>query len=583
MSLLKDRLNNTLTRSNRVREIWKASYGGLIAVFFFGAFINLLKFSMPLYTLQILDRIPDSRSLETLLMLSVIVLLAVISGVTLEAIRSRMLMQWAAWINHRFGRLFVHSGMNNSHNKQSQRASKSLTDLKTVRRFIEHSVAPLFDVVWTPIFVLVVYLIHPLLGILMISAMLIRFVLGVIQQKIAPSSLQENGTTNSNANELISSAERNVETVGALNMAKNISDRWSDTMLINLGERDRSQSHAVLFSALNKGLYRFLYVGGMGTGVWLVIQNSLTIGGVIAANIIMRFGFRLTDRAIRRWGSLTKARQAYKQLTQQLLISNRQKDPSMSQSDLTATVEFEHVSFRYPGQTDSIFRRFNLSLSKGEILVIKGPSASGKTTFSRLITGIIKPKSGQIRLGNIDISRLRDDKKSQIIGYLSQEAKLFKGTVRDNIARLNEGNFELIMAAAQLAGVHETIVRLPEGYDTMINELTPLLSGGERKRIALARAYYGQPRLIVLDEPEANLDRFSRKHLLQTLEKLKLAGSNVIVTTQSSQLCNIADKTLTLSGKRARIRYVETSTESENITPLMPAGKKAEESQIVEK
>lgn len=537
-----------------VREAWRASRGGLIAVFIFGAFINLLKFAMPLYTLQILDRIPDSRSVETLLMLTMIALLAVVSGVALEAIRTRMFVRWAAWIKRRFGFYLVQFGMNCPHTRDAQTASESLNDLSTLRRFIEHGLAPLIDVVWAPAFIIVVYFVHPVFGAIMLLAIGLRLFSGSMEQRLTRTSRHDATSASSDARNIVDSAERNVETIGALNMATSLTERWHDNFVTKLQERDRSNSHSAMFTALNRGLYRCLYVGGMGTGVWLVVQNSLTIGGVIAGNIIMRFGFRLVDRATRRWATFDKTRRAYGRLTQQLELASSHTNTSMTPDDLDDPLIMERVSFRYANQADSVFRRFNLSLSKGEILCIKGPSASGKTTFTRLISGIISPRAGQVRLGNVEISRLPSEIKSQFIGYLPQEARLFKGTVRDNIARMSEGNFGEIKDAAQLAGIHDSIIRLAQGYDTLIDEDSPILSGGERKRIALARAYYGRPRLIVLDEPEANLDRASRHYLYQALKELKAAGSNVIVTAQSNRIGKIADKILILGGKQPRIQ-----------------------------
>jgi ABC-type protease/lipase transport system fused ATPase/permease subunit len=201
-----------------------------------------------------------------------------------------------------------------------------------------------------------------------------------------------------------------------------------------------------------------------------------------------------------------------------------------------------------------VFRRINVTIEPGEMLCIMGPSATGKTTLSRLLTGILMPRSGQVRLGDIEIGRLPPELLSGLVGYLQQEVHLFTGTVRENIARMGEGDFEDIVEAARIANIHETIVRLPQGYDTEIADETSALSGGERKRIALARAFYGRPRLIVLDEPEANLDRASLKALIEAMETLKAQGSTIVVTTQSRRLGKIADRVLILGSGSAQVR-----------------------------
>ena len=212
----------------------------------------------------------------------------------------------------------------------------------------------------------------------------------------------------------------------------------------------------------------------------------------------------------------------------------------------------ENVSYRYSGQREPVFRRIEVTVEPGELLCVIGTSATGKSTLSKLLTGLLAPRSGHLRLGDIEISRLPPEVLAQLVGYLPQEVRLFDGSIRHNIARMGEGDFEAVTQAAQLANIHETIVRLPQGYDTHISDDAPSLSGGERKRIALARAFYRQPRLIVLDEPEANLDRRSRRVLHLALQALKSQGSTIVVTSQSKRFGENADKILILGGGREK-------------------------------
>lgn len=532
-------------------EAWKASARGISAIFVFGAFINLLKFAMPLYTLQILDRIPDSRSIETLLMLTVIALLAIISGVSLEAIRSRMLVSWAGWMKRRFGPYLVHVGITGARDNETQSATRSLDHLQSIRSFIENSAASVMDVVWAPVFIFVVFMIHPIFGVLMIVALGLRFMLGILQHRVTRPSRQLWTSASRDAQELVDSAERNAESIGAHHMAHSLSNRWLANMKTKLKERERSQSHGSLFGALNKGLYRCLYVAGMGIGVWLVVQNTLTIGGVIAVNIIMRFGFRLVDRGIRRWGSFSKARKAYYKLTEQMEKAAQAVTVSLTEEDLAAPLVLERVSFRYPQQPDSILRRVDLTVERGELLSVVGPNAQGKTTFSRLVTGLIAPRAGHIRLGDVEVSRIPANMLNGVIGYMPQEARLFKGTIRDNITSMQENDISDVLDAAKLAGIHDRILKLPDSYDTEVDENTPLLSAGERRCVTLARAFYNRPRLIVLDEPTSNMDRAARDHVTSSLEELKRSGSTIIVTSQSNRFARISDQTFRI-GKTQR-------------------------------
>jgi PrtD family type I secretion system ABC transporter len=548
-------------------EAWKASARGISAIFVFGAFINLLKFAMPLYTLQILDRIPDSRSIETLVMLTIIALLAVVSGVSLEAIRSRMLVSWAGWVKRRFGPYLVHVGITGARDNHTQSATRSLDHLQSIRSFIENSASSVIDVIWAPLFIFVVFMIHPIFGVIMLLALALRLFLGLLQHQLTRPSRQLWSSASRDAEDLVNDAERNAESIGAHNMAHSLSHRWLENIKTKLKERERSQTHGSLFGALNKGLYRCLYIAGMGIGVWLVVQNSLTIGGVIAVNIIMRFGFRLVDRGIRRWGSFSKARKAYYRLTEQMEKASQSVTVmNITEEDLDAPLVLERVSFRYPQQPDSLMRRVDLTVNRGELLCVVGPNAHGKTTFSRLVTGLISPRAGHIRLGDIEVSRIPANMLNGVIGYMPQEARLFKGTVRDNITSMQENDIADVLEAAKLAGIHDRILKLPDTYDTEVDENTELLSAGERRCVTLARAFYNRPRLIVLDEPEANMDRASRAQLVDAISELKRRGSTIIVTSQSNRLAKIADKTFRFgkNSQRSTSTNNESNTESED-------------------
>ena len=543
--------------------MWRQSSAGISVLFLFSAIINILKFATPLYMIQILDRIPSSRSVETLIMITIIALLAVVAGVALDAVRRRMFTRWGAWIERELGPKLFHSGISAQGTERSAMATRSLNDLSTLRAFVAGSAAAWFDVIWAPLFIIVVYFIHPVLGMIGMAAIAVLIVLGVLQELMTREPRRASHGASSDARNLVVTAERNSETVGALGMATNLTERWRRTATARLDESDRSQARLAFFAALMQGLGRCLRIGGLGVGIWLVIQDTLTLGAVIAAGIMMRFGFGLVQKAVRKWRALTNARIAYHRLKVQL-SSVDSAEPSIADDTSGAPLILENVSFRYEGQREPVFRRIEVTADSGELLCVIGASATGKSTLSKLVTGLLPPRSGHVRLGDIEISRLPPEALAQLVGYLPQEVRLFDGSIRDNIARMGSSDFDAVMAAARLANIHETIVRLPEGYDTLISDDAPNLSGGERKRIALARAFYGQPRLVVLDEPEANLDRRSRRMLHQALSTLKTQGSTIVVTSQSKRFGENADKVLILgggSGKRDRAADKANSNE----------------------
>ncbi len=535
-----------------LRQAWQDSLGGIVAVLSFGAFINLLKFTMPLYTLQVLDRIPGSHSVETLVMLTLIAVPAVLSGVALEAVRSRMFGTWGGWIERRFGPMLVSAGFRGGVDRGAVIADEGLKDLRTLRGFVESAAAPLLDLMWTPFFIFAVYLIHPYLCVVMSGAMVLRLLVALLQEVLIREPRRAAGSARDEARDIVSNARRQVDTVAALGMAGNLTRRWRESLSSRQVERGRAAPPRGLTSALAQGLYRSLYVGGMGLGVWLLILGELTIGGVIAGNIILRFGFRLVDRGARRWRMLTRATAAYRRLKERL-DGIAPSVASAGEADLDAPLRIEGVSYRYPGGREAVLKRLDLNLQRGELLSVMGPSGSGKSTLAQLLVGRLQPRHGQILLGNVAVARLPESVRSRAVGYLAQEGALFDGSVRENIARMGRGDLDAVIDAARLAGVHELVVRLPQGYDTPLDNAASGLSVGQKKRIALARAFYGRPRLVVLDEPEAALDRQSRRVLKQALQTLRAGGATLVITTQSGSLARSADRALILGGDRPQL------------------------------
>ena len=553
---------------------WKASRSGVAAIILFGAFINLLKFAMPLYTLQILDRVPDSRSVETLVMLTVIALLAVLSGILLESVRRRMLGRWSGWLNQLLGPHLVQSGIDSADSDSKKSAaspSKLLENLETVRTFIEKSAVPLLDLMWIPFFVLTVFLIHPLFGAIMLLTAALRIISGYVQNRVTRPSRQQWTSASRDAKSMIDAAERQSSSIGAVAMSQRLSEKWLSSIRTKMSEREISQDHDNIFKTFNTGLYRVLYVLGMGFGVWLLVHNLMTIGGVIAVNIIMRFGFRLLDRGVRRWDSLARARRSYQRLARQLGSTTVEPFIEITDEDLRSPLVLERVTHRHSGHSDSILRKVDLSVESGELLNVIGRCASGKSTFARLVSGSVSPRAGHVRLGDMELSRLKPNQLNSIVGSMPQQARLFPGTVRDNISSLRDCDINEVIDAARLAGIHERITRLPEGYDTPVDDQTHHLSSGECKLVLIARAFFGRPRLIVLDEPEANLDRPSRVALARALAELKAAGSSIIITSQTSWLGPLTDKTYLLGASRNSLRTPSEKSDGKSSNSKQPS------------
>lgn len=546
-----------VAKSRAMRRAWQASHGGLAAIILFSICINVLKLATPFYVLQVLDRVISSRSITTLLTLTVITVSAVLVGVILEVIRRRMFMQWGVWIERAFGPELFRDSIDEQSGARPAKISKKLRDLSRLRGFVSsRAAADWLDLPWAPVFVAVVFLINPLLALIVLVAIVTLVILHLLSELATRESRQASDEASVEAEEWVGTAERNWETIGSLSMAGNMAERWRRSNATRLDEGYRSEARNVAIAAATRFLRQCLRIAGLGVGIWLVIEGMLTVGAVIAANVLMRLAFSSVEQPMMRWRPLVSARSAYRRVKAELAAISV-STTSVPKHQSTALLNILDLGHRYTGQMDYVFRHINVTVAPGEILGVIGPSASGKTTLSRCLTGLVRPRVGAVRLGDIDIGRLPPDDLANCIGYLPQEVRLFRGSVRDNIARMGDGNLEDVISAARLARMHNAILRLPEGYDTEISDDTPHLSGGQRKGIAMARAYYGWPRVIILDEPQANLDERTRQSLQRALMKLKSKGTIIVVTSQSTMLTNLEDKVILLGDSKVTLFETE--------------------------
>lgn len=535
-----------------VRAAWRQSYSGLGAVAVFSVFINILKLAVPLYVLQILDRVISSGSLETLFMLTAITLIAIICGILLEVIRRRMFMHWGRWIEQSFGPVLFAAGMKQD-GQQSSESSRSLRDLGTIKSFVSgQGLIAWLDIVWAPVFIGIIFLISPPLAYIVLIGSLIALFLGAFNELVTRESRNAKFKAGSEDKEWIATAERNRETVSSLNVVNSFTELWSRSASSRSDEGMRTQTANIYFAASMRFVGRVVRIGVLGFGIWLVIDEVLSLGSVIAANVLGRTAYSLVQSAMFRWRHMVKSKQAYARIKKVVAKDSR---PWVSRSSLSSPqpLVLEGVSYRYPRQPRSVLRRLNLTLNPGELLCVIGPCASGKSTFCRLVSGLIAPRSGKVWLGDVDIYRLQQNSVHREIGYLSQDVTLFQGSVRANIASMSEGDMDQVVEAAKLAGIHEAILNLPHGYDTEIVEKEPLLSAGQRKSIAIARAFYACPPLIILDEPLPHLDNAARNTLMSGVNALRLKGTIVVLTTQQEALAKVANKALLIEDNKVVI------------------------------
>jgi len=547
--IVSDKTNTVHRQLVRLSTAWRRSSPGLAAIVVFSIFINLLKLATPIYVLQLLDRVIASRSMETLLMLSVITLVAIICGAMLEATRRKLFAHWGNWIERYFGPALFATGMQKD-GRSSPESSTRLRDIGILRSFVSNrGLIAWLDLPWAPLFIACVFLISITLGYVVLVGSLLALVMGALNEYLTRESRNATRRAGEDVRDWISSAERERETVGSLMTVNSFAKRWSDGAIARQDENIRSRTVQINFSVGMRMVGQFVRIGMLGIGIWLVINEMLSLGAVVAANILGRIAYTLVQNAMVRWNDAVKARRAYIRIKRSL---GDEKAPVVSRASSTAPMplSMKKVAYRYPGQPRSLLQKIDLTINPGELLCVIGASATGKSTFCRLASGVLTPGSGYVHLGDVDVYRLQGNSLSREIGYLPQDITLFQGTVRENIASMEQGNVDQIIRAAKLAGIHETIVNLPQGYDTEIADREPLLSAGQRKCIAVARAFYGNPSLVILDEPFPHLDYRTKRTLVKGIKALVAEGAIVILTAQRQSSARMADKAILLSHRK---------------------------------
>ncbi|MER8409528.1 ATP-binding cassette domain-containing protein [Mesorhizobium sp. M1307] len=507
-------------------------------------FINALRFAGPLYLIQIFDRVISSRSVETLVVLTLAALLALVAGAALETIRRRMLSRWGIWIEHQLTSQSVKAGLT-----AGAANPPILTSIEKVSSFVERGLSAWLDVFWAPVFLSCVYLIHPILGLIALAGMVLLICISLLKEKLTREPRQAERDAAKQAKDVLVSAERHKDVVGAFAMADAIVGRWGRNRVDGFLQRDRLNARGSSLDSVIRALNRGLSIVLLASGVWLFLNDGASLGGLFAARLIARFAYRMVEKAAREFRSLREAREAYFKIKAEL-VKPSDIEPPLLPGTSQGSLVLDEVTFRHAGSRGDVFRKLSLALAPGELLLVIGRAATGKTTLSRLLLGLLKPRTGQIRLGDMNITRLPDYVRAEVIGYLPQHVELFEGTVAENIARFQQSSIDDVVSAAKIAGIHEVIIRLGQGYETLLDDSVGL-SGSERKRVALARALFRAPRLIVLDEPFANLDSSSRKTLEATVRLMKASGCSVIVTMSghSKRLAGLVDRSLILGGR----------------------------------
>lgn len=516
--------------SNPMASVVGPAWIGFGVVFVLSFFINLSVLVSPLYMQNIFDRVLQTHHTETLFWLTLVTVgvLAVIG--VLEALRGVVLARVGRWWDETLREDVLTAAVEQAR-LTGRNTTASIQDVQTVRSFVgTNAILPFFDAPWMPLFIGMIALLHPLLGAIALVAAVVLVVMAfvldrgsrVLSQGAAEQAMKGMG--------LAQALVRHADSAHAMGMLKALIGRYSTLQEPVVQSVERNADFAAVINGATKFFRLAVQIFILGVGAWLVLHNQLSSGGMIAASIILGRALAPAEQALGAWRSFVQARSAHKRLTE-LLTLREKPQATIHLPPPKGLVEIENLSFLLAGQDRPVLRQVTMVVPAGKTLALIGPSASGKSSLCKLIVGSWNPTQGHVRLDGASITRWNREQASLYVGYMAQTVELFGGTVRDNIARFTAASDEAVVAAAQLAGVHDMILRLPKGYETDIGEGGAYLSGGQRQRIGLARALFGDPRLVVLDEPNSNLDNEGETALLKAIARLRERGTTVILVS----------------------------------------------------
>lgn len=506
--------------------------------------MNLLLFALPLYSLQVYDRVMTSRSADTLLALSLIVLFALSANAILDALRARLLLRIGNGYALQMGPRLLEAAIARSAS-DAEPQSHALRDMATVRGFVANGqgLATLYDAPLVPLFLASVYLMHVGLGNAMLLGVIVLLVLTYATESLTGGVLRAANESSIAAQRRIDCAMQNAEAVEAMGMRTAMKNYWFSAQREALVEGSLASDRAAVVGAVAKWTRLILSLMVTGVGAWYVIHDQITIGAMVAAAILSARGLAPLETMIGAWKGIVSTRLAVERINA-LLESESRREAGLQLPRPTGDLTVERVTFVPPGSDHPSLKGVSFRLPPATWLGIVGPSAAGKSTLAKLVCGVWKPRSGTVRLDGADVYDWSRADFGRHCGYLPQDVELFPGTVRDNIARFaaqDDVSDELVVAAARKAQVHEMILRLPKGYDTQVGPGGAALSAGQRQRVGLARALLGDPCLIVLDEPDASLDTEGEIALVAAMKAARQSGSTIVMVSHRPALLASAD------------------------------------------
>jgi ATP-binding cassette, subfamily C, bacterial exporter for protease/lipase len=518
----------------------------------FSGVINILMLAPALYMLQVYDRVLTSNNTMTLLMLSLMVIMMYALLGALEWVRSLVVLRLSTGFDRTLAPRVYDAAFSANLKSGKLNAAQPLEDLQQLRQFATgQSLFAMFDAPWFPVYLLVMFMFHPLLGCFALAGTAILMFVGWLNERMTRPHLQQAGFLAITSRRDASANLRNAEVIAGMGMLAHLRQRWATQHLGYVREQNLASARMSAIQGWNKGLRLTIQSLALGVGAWLVLQHEMTAGMMIAGSILLGRALAPIDQLIGASRQWSRVKEAEKRLSQ-LLAEFPPLETGMDFPCPAGALNVESLTAAPPTQTQPVLRGIDFTLPAGETLAIIGSSGAGKSTLARCLVNAWSPLRGCVRLDDAPMTQWRSEALGARVGYLPQDVQLFAGSVAENIARFGDIDDSRVMDAAQMAGVHELILQLPEGYQTLLGENGMGLSGGQRQRVALARALYDRPRLVVLDEPNANLDQAGDAMLAQVIARIKQAQITCVVVTHKPDILKQADKLMVLhSGTQA--------------------------------
>ena len=539
------------SRSELTRTLHLFKYEFLI-VGLFSMVANLLMLAPTLYMLQVYDRVLVSRSEITLIFVSLITLYLFGVMAFSEWARSRLLVRIGVRLDAALGTRVFNASFEANLSRSGAAAQRSFQDLIELRQFITgNGTLAFFDVPWMPVYLAVLFFLHPFLGWVAMAFTLVQVALAWFGHRNTVAPADAASKAGQAANLFLQTKLRNTEVVESMGMLGGLQKRWAERHAHYMEQQGASQALSHRISAISKWVRYCQQSFALAAGALLVIDGQLTAGAMIAANVLMGRALAPIDQLMGTWRGFLSARNAFERL-ESLLEAHPERDPALTRVAPRGALRLQQVVASAPGRKEPILKGVDLQADVGTVTVVLGPSGSGKSTLARVLMGIWPDVRGEVLLDERPLSGWDRTELGPHVGYLPQDVEMFDGTIAENIARFSDVDSEKVIAAARSAGLHEMILRFPKGYDTPMGEAGGLLSGGQRQRVGLARALYGNPAVIVLDEPNANLDDAGEVALMQAVREFKAKGRTIFLITHRPGAIAVADQLVVLQDGRVQ-------------------------------